>query len=79
MKMKKWYVSLIREVKKGDFEPIAEGYVEEFDDECLDANLYYDALEYFKNILEDKDIIRTDGNKTIWTEYDMSTGRGLVL
>ena len=27
--MKKWYVKLIREVRKGEFEPIAEGYVQE--------------------------------------------------
>ena len=35
-----------------------ESYVYEFDDDCLNANLFYDAVEEFKDIIEPGDIIK---------------------
>ena len=76
--MKNWYVKLIRKIGN-DFLTVIDGQVQEFNDECLDINLYYDALDLFENIIEDNDIVVTYGNKEIWTQYDIATGTGIVL
>ena len=78
MKMKKWNVKLIRKVHD-DFLTIAENEAYAFDDDCLNQNLYNEACEIFKNIIEDKDIIRIDGNEVEYLEYELKTGDGIVL
>ena len=44
---------------------ISSDYVLEFDDECVSANVFYDALELFEYYIQDGDIIRTAVGDTL--------------
>lgn len=51
-------VKLIR-----DNEVIKKAIVKEYDGDCLDANLFYDALDVFENDLKQNDVIEYFGSK----------------
>lgn len=74
MKQYKWKVSLIR-----NKEVIAKKEVYEFDDECLNQNLWSKACQEFANILQDKDIIRVEGNEVEYIQCNVATGEGIIL
>lgn len=74
MKQYKWKVSLIR-----NKEVIAKKEVYEFDGECLNQNLWSKACQEFESILQDKDIIRVEGNGVEYIQYNAATGEGIIL
>jgi glycogen synthase len=51
-------------------EIIKEATVWEFDDDCLQYNLFVQALIEFEDIMQDKDIIKVHGYKTEYIEYN---------
>ena len=74
MKQYKWKVSLIR-----NKEIVAKKEVYEFDGECLNQNLWSKACQEFESILQDKDIIRVEGNGVEYIQYNAATGEGIIL
>ena len=74
MRQYKWKVSLIR-----DKEIVAKKEVYEFDGECLNQNLWSKACQEFANVLQDKDIIRVEGNEVEYIQYNAATGEGIIL
>ena len=74
MKQYKWKISLLRKMQL-----IAEKEVYEFDDECLNQNLWSQACQVFNDMLQDKDVIKVDGDGVEYIQYEATTGYGTVL
>ena len=77
MKQYQWKVELIRK-ENGDYKTIEEEKVWAFDDECLDQNIWGEAIEKFKDKLKVGDIIKTCGYHTNYLKYT-EDGTGLLL
>lgn len=74
MKQYKWRVSLLRHMQL-----IAEKEVYEFDDECLNQNLWSKACQVFNDMLQDGDVIKVDGDGVEYIQYEAATGYGTIL
>lgn len=74
MKQYKWKVSLLRNMQL-----ITEKEVYEFDDECLNQNLWSKACQVFNDMLQDGDVIKVDGNGVEYIQYKATTGYGTIL
>lgn len=74
MKQYKWKVSLLRKMQL-----IAKKEVYEFDDECLNQNLWSKACQVFNDILQDGDVIKVDGDGVEYIQYEAATGNGIIL
>lgn len=74
MKQYKWKVSLLRHMQL-----IVEKEVYEFDDECLNQNLWSKACQVFNDILQDGDVIKVDGDGVEYIQYEAATGYGTIL
>ena len=74
MKQYKWEVSLLRNMQL-----IAKKEVYEFDDECLNQNLWSKACQVFNDILQNGDVIKVDGDGVEYIQYEAATGYGIIL
>lgn len=74
MKQYKWEVSLLRNMQL-----IAKKEIYEFDDECLNQNLWSKACQVFSDILQDGDVIKVDGDGVEYIQYEAATGYGTIL
>ena len=77
MKQYQWNVELIRKVD-GEYKTIKASKVWAFDDECLEQNIWGEAVYEFKDELQVGDIIKTCGYHTTYLKYT-EDGTGLVL
>lgn len=57
MKQEKFEVRLLRQINN-EWQTIKIDYVWEFDDECVNANAFYQAYEKFKSNIQNYDVIQ---------------------
>lgn len=58
---------------------IKEANVWEFDDDCLQYNLFIQAINAFEDIIQDKDVIKVHGYKTEYIQYNAKGNNHLVV
>ena len=69
MKQYKFKVELGR-IINGEYVTVDTKEVWEFDDDCTSANVWYDALDAFKDILQEGDFIRYFVDRTYTVKYN---------
>ena len=77
MKQYQWEIELMRRID-GELKSIRKTKIWEFDDDCLDFNLWGGAVQEFQNELKVGDVIKTRGNKTEFIRYN-EDGTGTIL
>lgn len=77
MKQYQWEIELMRRID-GELKSIRKTKIWEFDDDCLDFNLWGGAVQEFQDELKVGDIIKTRGNKTEFIRYN-EDGNGTIL
>lgn len=58
-------IKLLRQ-ENNEWKVIKEDFIKEFNDECIDVNAFYQALEVFEKDIQDYDVIECDtGNRNV--------------